>query len=170
MLVRPGTDEYHEYYHRYVKLVPDGDIVSQCATQRDEIEKLLGGIAPDLETYRYEEGKWSAKEVIGHLIDTERVFAYRTIVFARNDSTPQAGFEQDDWVRETDFDSQKMSDLTSQFLVNRNAYLWMLQSLDDGVWTRSGTASDCQFTVRSIPYIVVGHAIHHMDVLRERYL
>ena len=170
MLARPGVDEYDDYYHQYVKRVPDGDILSQFVAQRDEIESLLGAIDPAREGYRYAEGKWSIREMVGHIIDVERMFAYRTLAFARNDQAPLPSFDQDDYVAAADFDKQKLADLVGAFIVNRNAYLWLLRSFGDETWMRRGTASGCEFTVRSIPYIVVGHAAHHMAVLGERYL
>ncbi len=170
MLARPGVDEYDDYYHQYVERVPHGDILSQFVAQRDELESLLGGIDPAREGYHYAEGKWSIREVVGHIIDVERMFAYRTLVFARNDHTPLPSFEQDDYVAAADFDKQKLADLIGAFVVNRNAYLSLLRSFDEETWMRRGIASGFEFTVRSIPYIVVGHVAHHVAVLGERYL
>jgi hypothetical protein len=167
---RPAADEYAPYYASYVDKVPDGDIISRLAAQRDEVEKLLEAIPPEKETYRYAEGKWSVREVVGHIIDAERVFAYRTLVFARGDRTPQPGFEQDDYVAASGYHAQPIADLVSEFIVHRNSYLWLVRAFGEDIWMRGGTANGVEFTVRSIPWIIAGHAAHHLDVLKERYL
>ncbi len=170
MLARPDKNEYADYFQTYVSKVPEGDIIEQCASQRDAFADLLGGIGSEREEFRYAEGKWSIKEVVGHVLDAERVFAYRTLVFARNDRTPLPSFDADNYVAAAGFDNQTLAQITDAFVANRTAYVALLRSFTDDAWLRRGTASGFEFTVRAIAYIVVGHAMHHAMVLRERYL
>jgi hypothetical protein len=120
--------------------------------------------------HRYAEGKWSVKEVIGHVIDTERVFAYRALQFARGDATPLAGFEQDDYVRCGSFDKRSLSDLADEYEQVRRATISLFANLDQGAWTRRGTANKNEVSVRGLAFIVAGHERHHVEILRTRYL
>lgn len=170
MLQKPERDEYEDYYHTYVGRVPDGNVLDLFSRQLEELAGLVGDIGEDRAAYRYAPDKWSIKEVFGHLLDTERMFAYRAMVFARADKTPQPSFEQDDYVRGANFDARALADIFAELQQNRLATLAMFRSFTDEVWLRRGTASGFEFTVRAVPYIMAGHHIHHVGVLRERYL
>lgn len=170
MNTRPGADEHAEYYGGYVEQVPDVDIVEYLTAQIDSFTDLMGTVDQDRGRFRYDVGKWSINELIGHLIDTERVFAVRALAFARKDKTPWPGMEQDDYVAEGDFDSRTLADLCDEFVQHRKSLVAFFSPLDEETMQRRGVASDCEFTVRAIAYIVAGHFNHHLDVLKERYL
>ncbi|MCZ6765314.1 MAG: DinB family protein [bacterium] len=170
MLARPAANEYHEYYGLYTKRVPDGDIMDIFERQKRETLELLSGVDEERGGFRYAEGKWSLREVVGHLNDIERVFCYRALIIARGDQTPQAGVEQDDFITASNYDQQSLSSVTEQFRVTREATISLFHTFDEEIGMRTGTASDRPFTVRSIAYIIAGHEIHHVGVLKERYL
>ncbi|NIN09953.1 MAG: DUF664 domain-containing protein [Gemmatimonadales bacterium] len=170
VVARPASREYAPYYARYVDLVPDGDVLGILERQLDETLELLSGITPERASYRYAVGKWSIKEVIGHVMDVERVFVYRALCFARNDPTPLPGFEQDDYVAVGNYDGRSLPDIAGEYRTVRVASLAFLQSLDPEAAIRRGVASGVEFTVRTIPYILAGHERHHLNIIRERYL
>jgi uncharacterized damage-inducible protein DinB len=167
---RPGSDEYAPYYEKYVSLVPAGDIVETLERQAADTLALLRSIPEEKASSRYEPGKWSIKEVVGHITDGERVFAYRALRFARDDRTPLSGFEQDDYVRSANFDSRTLASLVEEFESVRVSTLSLLRSLDAAAWQRRGTASDNQVSVRALAHIIAGHELHHVQILRDRYL
>lgn len=167
---QPETTEYAPYYGKYIVLVPKEDVVATLSRQLDETLSTLRGLSETQADSRYAPGKWSIKELVGHMIDAERIFAYRALSFARHDQAPLPGFEQDDYVRAANFDNRQLSDLTDEFEHVRRANLHMFRSLDDEAWLRRGTASDNEISVRALVYIMAGHETHHMQILRTRYL
>ncbi|MDH3216556.1 MAG: DinB family protein [Candidatus Krumholzibacteria bacterium] len=170
MLARPGPTEYVDYYERYIARVPEGDILHFIGDQISKTTELLGTIGEEKAAYRYARDKWSIKQVIGHLNDIERIFQYRALAFARSDKTPLPSIEQDDYVARANFDDRTLASLTDEYRWVRSSGLALFESFDDEILLRGGTASGCAFTVRAIPYILAGHDIHHIDVIRERYL
>jgi hypothetical protein len=166
----PEATEYAPYYERYVSLVPRGGIVATLAEQLDSTLALLGGIEASKAGYRYAPDKWSIKELAGHVIDGERIFAYRALRFARNDRTELPGFEQDDYVRHAGFDARSLDDIVREFEFVRRANLLMLKNLDAAAWQRRGIASGAEVSVLALAYIMAGHERHHMEILRTRYL
>ncbi|MDX1530174.1 MAG: DinB family protein [Rhodothermales bacterium] len=167
---RPQPGEYSDYYRSYVDAVPDGDLLETLEDQGEDTLALLRQFGEDRGGHRYAEGKWSVKEVVGHLSDAERVFAYRALRFARGDETPLPGFEQDDYVRAAGFDRRTLADLAEELADVRKATLKLLMSLREGDLDRAGTASEARVTVRALAWIIAGHERHHQRVLRERYL
>ena len=167
---RPETSEYPTYCEGYVSRVPDGDIVGTLGKQLEETLTLIHGIPEARGGFRYAEGKWSIKELIGHVIDSERVFAYRALRFGRGDATPLSGFEQDDYVRGADFDKRSLDDLASEYEHVRRATISLFANLDATAWNRRGTANNNEVSVRGLAYIVAGHERHHLEILRTRYL
>jgi hypothetical protein len=167
---RPNETEYLPYYSRYISLVPEGDIVTTLESQIKRTLELLHGISEERAGYRYEDGKWSVKEVIGHIIDAERIFAYRALRIARGDSTPLSGYEQDDYVAAGNFDSRTMADLAEELKHLRLANVRMFRGFDAGAWTRRGKANDAEISVRALAYSIAGHEIHHVNLLRNKYL
>lgn len=167
---RPETVEYHEYYHRYVQLVPDGNVVDTLERQLAETLELLGSISEEQAAHRYAEGKWSIKELVGHIADTERIFAYRALRIGRGDKTPLPGFEQDDYVPQGGFDGRTLVDIADEFANVRRATLSLFRSFPAEAWVRTGTASERPISVRAIAYITAGHELAHKAILRERYL
>ncbi|HEY3112097.1 MAG TPA: DinB family protein [Gemmatimonadaceae bacterium] len=167
---RPAKSEFLPYYERYIALVPDGDVISTLRTQMSETQALLRGLPASVATYRYAPEKWSVNEVIGHLIDSERIFAARALRFARNDPAPLPGFEQDDYVRNSTFDAYPLSGLASELEIVRQSTIFLFRHIDEQAWTRRGVANNAEVSVRALAYIIAGHELHHRQVLRSRYL
>ena len=167
---RPEKNEYNEYYETYVSLVEENDIVAALENQLSELRNTLGEISEEKSFHRYAEGKWSIKEVVGHLIDGERIFGYRALRISRADKTPLEGFEQDGYIENSNFDGTKFSDLTEELLLVRQSNNLFFKNLSKEAWRRTGTASDSPVSVRALAYIMVGHIRHHTNILRERYL
>jgi uncharacterized damage-inducible protein DinB len=165
---KPAPDEHHPYYAKYITLVGDDALValrSGCVA----MTSLLANVPEAKAMFRYEPGKWSVKEVVGHVIDCERVFAYRALHFARADATPLPGFEENDWVPAGRFDRRPLADLVAEYSAVRNATLAFFDSLDADDLLRRGKANDAEVSVRALAHIMAGHELHHMGLLRERY-
>ena len=167
---RPRSGEYAEYYAGYVEHVPDGDVLEILEQQLDSSLTLLRGIDEQRAEQRYAPGKWTIKELVGHIVDIERVFAYRALVIARGDKTPLPGVEQDDLVAGAHFETRSLASLCTEFEHLRRSNLALFESLSSEVLMRRGEASGFEVTVRAIPFIMAGHERHHVQVLRERYL
>ena len=169
-ILRPETDEFDSYYERYVSLVEDGDIISKLSEQVLETRNLLAEIDAEKADFRYAEGKWSIKELVGHMIDTERIFAYRALRIARGDQTPIEGYEQDDYIKNAEFAKCSLTDLAEEFELVRKANVLMYWNLSETAWHRHGTANNKEISVRALAYICSGHEIYHVNILKERYL
>ena len=167
---RPSPAEHAPYYQTYLDLVPQGDVLQTLAEQVSTTRAFLGGIGEERAGHRYAPGKWSIREVVGHLIDTERIFAYRALRFGRGDPTPLPGFEQDDYVREGGFDRRSLADLAAELAEVRRASVALFRGLPAGALDSGGIASGREITVRCLPVIIAGHERHHVGVIRERYL
>jgi uncharacterized damage-inducible protein DinB len=170
LAVRPSTTEYAPYYGQYIGLVPEGDIVQTLSLQLEETLSLLGNISESQAGHRYAPDKWSIKEVIGHIVDSERIFAYRALRFARNDKAPIEGFDQDEFAQNSGFDERSLADLVEEFNHVRRANLLLFRSLSDEALSRQGIASEVEVSVRALLFIIAGHERHHMEVLKTRYL
>jgi len=167
---RPDAGEYHPYYDRYVSLIPSPDVLSTLSRQiRDSLD-ALSALTEEQSNFRYAPDKWSIKELVGHVIDTERIMAYRALRIARNDKTPLPGFEQDDYVRCGPFSQCQLKDLLEELGHVRGANLCMFRSLNAEAWARRGTVDNNEISVRALAYIIAGHELHHRNVLRDRYL
>lgn len=166
----PGADEYAPYYAAYVRRVPPGDVLAILAEQISEYQQALGGLSDDDGLYRYAPNEWSIKEVVGHLCDCERVFAYRACAFARNEQAPLPGFDQEDYVREAHYDRRTLADLLQELTTLRQATLLTFRSLTPEITERRGNASGATVSVRALLYILAGHAYHHLDSLQTEYL
>ena len=169
-IAAPDASEYAPYYGRYITLVGGNDVVAALEDQPRETLALLSTLSEEQGDYRYAPGKWSIKEMLGHVIDAERVFSYRALRFARNDRTPLASFEQDDYVRAGGFGHRRLADLIEEFVCVRRATVWLFRTLSPEAWMRRGIASDNPVSVRAVAYIVAGHELHHRRVLQEKYL
>jgi len=167
---RPAADEHSPYYSRYIDRVPDGDILDYLQRQMEDGAAFLRSIPTPLHEHRYAEGKWSIKEVVGHLADTERIFAYRALRFARNDRTPLPGFDENTYVPAGNFDARELGSLVNEWVHVRQATLALLRGLDGDAPLRRGPANDQEITVRALAWIMAGHVDHHAAILRERYL
>jgi hypothetical protein len=166
----PDASEYAPYYGRYITLVGGHDVVAALEDQPRETLALLSTLSEEQGDFRYAPDKWSIKEMLGHLIDAERVFSYRALRFARNDGTPLASFEQDDYVRAGGFDDRPLGDLIEEFVCVRRATVWLFRPLSAEAWMRRGVASGNPVSVRALAYVIAGHELHHRRVLREKYL
>jgi uncharacterized damage-inducible protein DinB len=167
----PHSDEYYEYYGRYIELAKArGDVSTALPQQIEEIMTALGKLTEGQALFRDAPKEWTIKEVIGHMNDVERIFAYRLLCISRNDLTPLPGFEQDDYVHESTFNSYPIKDLVQEFEYQRRANILAIQNLSDEAVQRRGTASGFPFSVRALIYALVGHVDHHMASLHEKYL
>jgi hypothetical protein len=169
-LPRPAPSEHADYYARYVGLVPEGDILVTLRDQLGETLALLQGVPEGRETFRYEDGKWSLREVVGHLVDTERVFAFRALAMARSEGVDLPGMEQDEWVARSNANDRPLEELTAEWAALRRANVHLFASLDSATAERSGKASGYTFTVRSFPWIIAGHELWHRGIIEQRYL
>jgi hypothetical protein len=167
---KPEKTEYNEYYDRYVSLIDETNIVSAFENQLSEMQKLFQEISEEKSGFAYAEGKWTIKEVVGHLIDGERIFGYRALRISRGDETPIEGFEQDGYVENAPFNDYNFSDLVKEFELVRQSNILFFKYLKETDWTRTGTASESPVSVRALAFIMVGHVRHHANILRERYL
>jgi hypothetical protein len=166
---RPQPDEYAPYYDRYISLIADTDILETLDEQRRQTVMMLSGRGEADGDFRYAPGKWSAKEVLGHVCDTERVFAYRALRISRNDSKPMEGFEQDDYVRYGPFAQRPLGDLIEDYIAVRRSTLSLLRNLEEAAWRRRGIANGGEVSVRGVAYIIAGHELHHRRILEEKY-
>ncbi len=168
-IARPEPGEYAPYYERYISLVAGTDILGTLDSQRRQTMLLLSGREESDGDYRYAPDKWSTKEVLGHVCDTERVFAYRALRIARGDQTPLPGFEQDDYVKNGPFARAPLAEIIEDYIAVRRATLTLLRNLDEGAWGRRGVASKNEVTVRALAYMIAGHELHHRRILEEKY-
>jgi hypothetical protein len=169
-IARPRSDEYVPYYGKYVSLVPEGDVVETLRTQIGETLSLLRAIPEERASHRYAPGKWSIKEVVGHMADVERVMTYRALRIARADATPLPGFDENAWVPAANFDARPLASLVHELAEVRRATIAFFETLDAEAATRRGSANDNEISARALAYIVAGHERHHVKLLRERYL
>ncbi|MCI0339430.1 MAG: DinB family protein [Acidobacteria bacterium] len=169
-MTRPDSTEYVQYFGKYISLVPGDTIVTTLSDQIETTLKLLQSLSEPQGELRYAPGKWSIKEVIGHLIDTERIFAYRALRIARDDRTPLSGFDENNYIANSNFDARRLAEIADEFEVVRKANVYLLRHLDDEAWMRRGVANENEISVRAIAYIMAGHELHHLEIIRSRYL
>jgi uncharacterized damage-inducible protein DinB len=169
LIARPTADEHVHYYGRYIALVSGDDAVTALITQIDATSALLGRVDERRAAHRYAPGKWSVKQVVGHIADAERVFAYRALRFARADQTPLAGFEENDYAESGGFDARPLSDIALEFRAVRAASIALFASLAPEMTLRHGMANDSLMSVRALAWTIAGHELHHRGVLVERY-
>jgi hypothetical protein len=168
--LRPQPGEYTPYYDRYISLVPGNDVLAALEDQRRQMLLLLCARTDADGDLRYAPDKWSLKEVLGHINDTERIMAYRALRISRGDATPIEGYEQDDYVRNGPFARRPLEDLIEDYIAVRRATVSLFRSLDEEAWTRRGIANKNEVTVRALAYIIAGHELHHRRILEEKYL
>ena len=168
-LPRPGADESAPFYHGYIAKVPGEQIGMYLVHQLDQVERLLGPLEESAARSRYAPDKWSVKELLGHLCDAERIFAYRLLRIARGDTTPLPGFDENAYVPPAEFDTRPLPGLVREFRAVRESTIALVEGLPAAAWERRGQASGKTVTTRAIAYVMVGHVSHHLGVLRERY-
>lgn len=167
---RPDPSEYNTYFDRYISLVPAGDIIALLAVQLDDTVALLRDLTEEQALHAYAPGKWTIKEVIGHIADTERVFAHRALRFARADETPLPGFDENAYTPAGAFNVRPLASLISELSAVRRATVALLAGLPVEAWQRGGRASDNFITVRALAWTTAGHELHHRSILAQRYL
>ena len=165
-----NPSEYEPFYQTYVGLVPEGEISEILSSQIADTLGLLDSVPAELEVYRYEPGKWSLREVVGHVIDAERVFSFRALAFARGDSAPLPGMDQLQYAEGSDAGERPLAELVAELAAVRAATVALFRSFSADAWSRRGIASGCSFTVRSFSFIIAGHELHHRAGLEKNYL
>lgn len=166
----PEKTEYAPFYGGYVSLVEETDIVSVLQKQISEIQNLSASISAEKSDFRYAEGKWTIREVFGHIVDAERVFSYRALRISRNDKTPMSSFDENAYVANSNFSQVNLADLIEEFSHLRQSNVLMFKNLPDEVWLQTGKASNAEISVRALAFIMAGHVRHHANILKERYL
>ena len=167
---RPASSEYAPSFQKYVDLVSGCGILAVLDDQIGDTRALIASISESEGGHRYAPGKWSIREVIGHLSDAERIFAYRALRFARGDETPLSGFDENTYIAPGGFDRRTLADLMEEFAAVRRATVALFRGLDEDAWGRCGTANRNDCSVRALAWIIAGHERHHVSILRERYL
>lgn len=165
----PGADEYAPFYAGYVASVRDEDVLYVLAMQPAELRRMCGDLSEREALARYAPGKWSVKEVVGHVTDAERVFAYRAFRIGRGDATPLAGFDENAYVVAAESEHRSLAELLGEFEAVRAATLALFRGLPAGAWERRGVANGVPVSTRALAHITAGHARHHVAILRERY-
>ncbi|MFI5220572.1 MAG: DinB family protein [Bacteroidia bacterium] len=169
-ITRPDENEYPEYFGSYISKISGDDLFKIFDDAHGQMTRVVVSLPEEKLNYRYAEGKWSIKEIIGHLIDTERVMSYRALRFARFDNTPLMGFEENDWAKVSNASARIFDDLIDEFNLVRASTIMLFKSFDEKMISSSGEANKKQMSVRAIGYMIAGHELHHLSVIKERYL
>jgi hypothetical protein len=169
MLPRPSVSEYAQFYAGYVSRVPESDILGVLGGQAEELLRVARSVPPSREQYRYAPGKWSIREVFGHLIDAERVFGYRAFCITRGEHRPLPAFDEQAYVASSRYDQRTLPDLVREFTMVRGSHMAFLTTLGEAEWGRSGIAAEAPVSVRALAFIMAGHLRHHLNVLTTRY-
>jgi hypothetical protein len=167
---KPESTEFAPYYNTYISLVENDDILDVLGTQPAELDALFSGIPEEKGQFAYAEGKWTIKELLSHLIDGERMFAYRVLRISRGDETPIEGFEQDGYIENSNANNRSFEELLTEFSLLRTANVLLINNLSDESSRRMGTASNNPVSARALVYIMAGHIKHHINILNQRYL
>ena len=168
--MRPAASDYSPAFGNYIDLCPEEDVLGAIEQQSSETQRLLASVDEARGAYRYADGKWSIKEVFGHMTDTERIMGYRAICIARGETQSLPGFDEQEYARNAGFDAWRIGDLAEAYALTRRANIVALRNLPQNAWDRSGVANNNPITVRALAYVLLGHERHHLRVLRERYL
>jgi hypothetical protein len=169
MYLRPQADEFPVFYKGYIDTVGD-DVLAELEDQIDSFPKFLSAISEEKSCYAYAESKWTIKELIGHILDTERIMSYRALRFARQDATALPGFDENDYVKYAHFADRSLQSLVDEFIVLRKSTMYLLNSFNELELSQSGISNEKPISVRALVYILAGHVNHHQKILKERYL
>jgi hypothetical protein len=169
-MLKPERSEYDPYYEKYISLITEDGLLDVLESQSSELAELIGRVPEEKGTFAYGDGKWTIKEVISHLIDGERMFAYRIFRISRGDKTPIEGFEQDGYIENAHANGRKFEDLLTEFRLLREANMHFFRNLRDEAWLRTGIANNVEISVRALAFIMAGHIRHHLIILKSRYL
>lgn len=170
MLQRPQENEYPEYYVPYVNSVPEGDLLTLLKENLSKITELFENIPEEDTDFRYAPGKWSIREVLGHMTDTERIMSYRLLRIGRGDQTALAGFEENDYVTASQINRLPVKSILDDFVATRKATITLIENMPQGAWANVGNANNTEVTARAVAYIIAGHEIHHRKIINDRYL
>jgi uncharacterized damage-inducible protein DinB len=168
--MRPAKGDYGEYYQKYIDLVKGDDIFRILVEQNMDSQNVLNSFSESKGNYKYAEGKWTVKEVIGHMMDVERIFAYRALCIARGETNPLPGMDQDMYVSNGNFNKRQLFDLNYEYRLLRESNILLFGGFDKSVLQKKGTASGYEVTVLALMFMTVGHEKHHLNVLMERYI
>jgi uncharacterized damage-inducible protein DinB len=166
----PADGEFNPYYGKYIARVPDGDLIEVLARQADETLAILRALTEEVAAYAYAEGKWTIKELVGHVCDAERIFSYRMLRIGRGDATPLASFDENSYAPAGKFNERTLASLIEEFAVVRAATIALVGGMPADAWKRLGTASESPVSARALAYIIAGHELHHREILLTRYL
>jgi hypothetical protein len=169
-MARPNESEYDPYYEGYISLVPEDKIIDPLVAQTGELRAIFADMPEERGAFAYADGKWTIKELLSHVIDGERIFAYRVLRISRGDTTPIEGFDQDIYIENSHANRRSFHELLGEFELLREANVALFKNLEVGDWTRTGTANNVEISVRSLAWIMVGHIRHHINILKSRYL
>ena len=170
MIERPSENEYPEFYATYVNKVPKGDILKYLKKQKVDFKKFIEAIPEDKLSYRYEEDKWTIKQILGHINDTERIMTYRALSFSRGERQQIPGFNENQYVENAAFNQRKIGDLLKEFIKIRENSVLLIDSFNEAMIDKKGNANDLLMSVRAIVYIIAGHIAHHKGVIESKYL
>lgn len=170
MLQRPLESEYPPYYAAYIKLVPEGELLSILKESLVKTKELFESISEANEQFRYAPGKWSIKEVLGHMTDTEKIMSYRLLRFGRGDQTALAGFDEKLYVEGSHVNQLPMKSILDDFTATREATITLVQNMPEAAWAKKGFANNNQISTRALAYIIAGHTTHHRKIITDRYL
>ena len=166
---RPAPGDYHAAFERYVARVTEADVLKALAQQVDDVRAVLGSIPAAREDFLYAPGKWTVRQAVGHIVDSERVFGYRILCVARGETANLPGFEENAYADNSTRERSPLASLIEEFTFLRRSHLLMLDGFDAAAWGRVGTANGNRITVRAMPYIMIGHVRHHLAVLKDKY-
>jgi uncharacterized damage-inducible protein DinB len=169
MIHKPQPDEYVSFHNTYISKVPDVDVLKLLEELKESTYKLFSNMSEEKANHAYQEGKWTLKQVLGHMIDTERTFAYRLLCFSRN-YIELPGFDQDIYVNNSNFTDRSIQSLASEFKAARESNIYMIAALTDEQLNRKGIASGNKVSVRALVSVIAGHELHHLKIIKERYL
>jgi len=169
-ITKPSTEEYAPYYETYISKVNINDLIDALEKGQTEVIKFIQTTPLDKLDYRYQEGKWSIKEIIVHLMDVERIFTYRALRFSRNDQTALAGFDEEEYFPESNASDRSVQSLSDEYTALRRSTIEFFKNITPEMSRRTGIANGKEISVRALGFIIPGHDIHHMNVIRERYL
>jgi uncharacterized damage-inducible protein DinB len=168
--MRPAKTDYADYYQKYIDLIEGEDIIQVLVKLNHKASDVFNSFPQNKGDYSYAEGKWTVKEVTGHMMDTDRIFAYRALAIARGEKQPLPSFDQDEYVRNAKFNSRNLSDLTYEYRLVRESNIIMFRGFDQSVLSNRGIAAGNEVTVLALMWMIAGHQKHHLQILREKYL
>ncbi|MDZ7681804.1 MAG: DinB family protein [Fodinibius sp.] len=166
---QPKPEEYGEFYEGYIALVGNENVIQALIQQGQQTYAVINRLTAEEANYRYAEDKWSVKEIIGHLVDTERIMAYRALCISRGEQTSLPGYDHEAYVKQADFDNRSLQNISTEYDALRNANISMFNSFNEQQVMRTGTANEVSVSVRALAYIIAGHERHHMNMLEEKY-